>query len=195
MTPVSRASLGTKCAGIRLQIWPRSENFPAVGLRCVLFFIPRLVAGIKPVSQLFFYPKQSTPQDASENNYMSKQTTATKPNSDPLTADVEGYDSLTELALDLRWSWNHATDEIWRKLDPALWELTQNPWVVYAQGLALLAVASDKYEHAIDLEAVARIWGGGCIIRSGLLENIGAAFRVRRDLPNLLLDPALSHKL
>src|ERR1019366_5782519 len=66
MTPVSRAILGTKCAGIRLQIWPRSENFPAVGLRCVLFFIPRLVAGIKPVSQLFFYPKQSTPQDASE---------------------------------------------------------------------------------------------------------------------------------
>src|ERR1017187_7049127 len=66
MTPVSRTSLGTKCAGIRLQIWPRSENFPAVGLRCVLFFIPRLVAGIKPVSQLFFYPKQSTPKDASE---------------------------------------------------------------------------------------------------------------------------------
>src|SRR5476651_2663013 len=44
--------------------------------------------------------------------------------------DVEGFDSLAELALDLRWSWNHCTDEVWRKLDPALWELTQNPWVV-----------------------------------------------------------------
>src|ERR1039457_6413942 len=66
MTPVSGASLGTRWAEIRLQSWPRSENFPAVGLRCVLFFIPRLVAGIKPVSQLFFYRKQSTPKDATD---------------------------------------------------------------------------------------------------------------------------------
>ena len=67
--------------------------------------------------------------------------------------------------------------------------------IVYAQGLALLAVASDKYEYALDLEAVARIWRGGCIIRSGLLEDIRTAFQARRDLPNLLLDPALSHTL
>ncbi|MGA8491557.1 MAG: alpha-glucan family phosphorylase [Terriglobales bacterium] len=38
--------------------------------------------------------------------------------------------ALTELALDLRWSWNHSTDELWRRLDEDLWELTQNPWVV-----------------------------------------------------------------
>jgi starch phosphorylase len=37
---------------------------------------------------------------------------------------------LTELALDLHWSWNHSTDELWRKLDPELWGVTQNPWVV-----------------------------------------------------------------
>ena len=67
--------------------------------------------------------------------------------------------------------------------------------IVYAQGLALLAVASDKYKYALDLEAVARIWRGGCIIRSGLLDDIGAAFYARRDLPNLLLDPTLSHKV
>ena len=30
----------------------------------------------------------------------------------------------------MRWSWNHATDEVWRQLDPELWELTHNPWVV-----------------------------------------------------------------
>jgi starch phosphorylase len=44
--------------------------------------------------------------------------------------EVEGFDSLAELALDMRWSWNHSADEIWRQLDPGLWELTQNPWVV-----------------------------------------------------------------
>ena len=42
-------------------------------------------------------------------------------------ADVEGFDSLVELALDMRWSWNHATDEVWRQLDPVLWDLTHHP--------------------------------------------------------------------
>jgi glycogen phosphorylase len=57
--------------------------------------------------------------------------------------DVEGFDSLAELALDLRWSWNHCTDEVWRKLDPALWELTQNPWVV------LQTVSKDKLKSVL----------------------------------------------
>jgi 6-phosphogluconate dehydrogenase len=67
--------------------------------------------------------------------------------------------------------------------------------ITYAQGMALLAVASDKYKYHLDLEAVARIWRGGCIIRAALLEDICAAFRGRRELPNLLLDPNLSHKV
>jgi 6-phosphogluconate dehydrogenase len=67
--------------------------------------------------------------------------------------------------------------------------------ITYAQGMALLAVASEKYKYDLDLEAVARIWRGGCIIRSALLEAICAAFRTRHDLPNLLLDPALSRKV
>lgn len=32
--------------------------------------------------------------------------------------------------MDLRWNWDHATDKIWRQLDPVLWELTQNPLVI-----------------------------------------------------------------
>jgi starch phosphorylase len=43
---------------------------------------------------------------------------------------LEGFDDLVELALDLRWSWNHRADELWQQLDPALWELTHNPWAV-----------------------------------------------------------------
>src|SRR4030042_5081527 len=61
---------------------------------------------------------------------MSKQTPVRKPIYSLLPTDVQGFDSLGELALDMRWSWNHAADEVWRQLDPALWELTQNPWVV-----------------------------------------------------------------
>ncbi len=61
---------------------------------------------------------------------MSEQPPATKPIYSSLTANVKGFESLAELALDLRWSWNHYGDKVWRELDPELWELTQNPWVV-----------------------------------------------------------------
>jgi 6-phosphogluconate dehydrogenase len=65
----------------------------------------------------------------------------------------------------------------------------------YAQGLALLSVASAKYDYELNLESVARIWRGGCIIRSSLLEDIRVAFRAHTDLPNLLLDPGIAKKL
>jgi starch phosphorylase len=71
---------------------------------------------------------------------MEKQKRVSHPLFNLLPADVEGFDSLAELALDMRWSWNHAADEVWRKLDPALWELTHNPWVV------LQTVSRDQIE-------------------------------------------------
>ncbi len=62
---------------------------------------------------------------------MNEQATTTGYTVSDLRSDtVDGFDSLVELALDLRWSWNHSTDDIWRKLDSDLWETTQNPWVV-----------------------------------------------------------------
>ncbi len=42
----------------------------------------------------------------------------------------DGFDALTELALDLRWSWNHDTDEVWQQLDPVLWKRTRHPCTV-----------------------------------------------------------------
>jgi starch phosphorylase len=56
--------------------------------------------------------------------------------------EVDGFDALAELALDLRWSWNHAADELWQRLDPELWELTHNPWVV------LQTVSRDRLKRA-----------------------------------------------
>lgn len=60
-----------------------------------------------------------------------------------LPTEIDGFDSLVELALDLRWSWNHRADEVWRMLDPALWKVTQNPWVV------LQTVSRDRLESAL----------------------------------------------
>jgi len=53
-----------------------------------------------------------------------------KPKDSLLLKDIEGYDLLAELALDLQWAWSHADDELWQQLDPGLWEQTHNPWVI-----------------------------------------------------------------
>jgi starch phosphorylase len=58
-------------------------------------------------------------------------------------AGIDGFDSLSELALNLRWSWNHSTDEVWRQLDPKLWDITNNPWVV------LQTASSDKIKEVL----------------------------------------------
>jgi 6-phosphogluconate dehydrogenase len=67
--------------------------------------------------------------------------------------------------------------------------------LTYAQGMAVLGAASKKYVFHLDLEAVARIWRGGCIIRAALLDDIVSAFHRKNDLPNLLLDRDLSTKI
>ena len=44
--------------------------------------------------------------------------------------DTHISEALTDLALDLRWSFNHSADRLWQQLDPELWDLTHNPWVL-----------------------------------------------------------------
>jgi starch phosphorylase len=51
---------------------------------------------------------------------MSEQTWDSHPKERPLPADVRGFDSLVELALDVGSSWDHATDQVLRVLDPVL---------------------------------------------------------------------------
>ncbi len=60
----------------------------------------------------------------------------------------------------------------------------------YAQGLALLHIASNEYKYDFPIADIARIWRAGCIIRASLLSDITAAFRRNPALPNLLLDDA-----
>lgn len=74
---------------------------------------------------------------------MSKKTRVSHPIYHLLPTEIGGFDSLVELALDVHWSWNHATDEVWRQLDSRLWEITHNPWVV------LQTVSRDRIEHVL----------------------------------------------
>ena len=57
----------------------------------------------------------------------------------------------------------------------------------YAQGMALMQAASREYAYDLDMEAIARIWRGGCIIRAALLEDIRQAYTAQPDLPNMML--------
>lgn len=65
------------------------------------------------------------------------------PHPDPASREL--FSQLQDLALDLSWSWNHATDDIWRELDAALWSLTRNPWAVLqtVSRLRLVSLARD----------------------------------------------------
>ncbi|MFN2119557.1 MAG: NADP-dependent phosphogluconate dehydrogenase, partial [Anaerolineales bacterium] len=63
--------------------------------------------------------------------------------------------------------------------------------ITYAQGMAQLRSASQEYKYDLNLSDVARIWRGGCIIRSALLEPIRTAFAGQPDLLNALLDDKL----
>jgi glycogen phosphorylase len=74
---------------------------------------------------------------------MSNQTRVSHTSYNPLPTEIDGFDSLAELALDLHWSWNHATDEVWRQLDTELWGITHNPWVV------LQTVSRDRIEQVL----------------------------------------------
>jgi len=64
--------------------------------------------------------------------------------------------------------------------------------ISYAQGLALLVKASEEYKFEIPLKDVVKIWRGGCIIRSVLLEKFYSAYSSQPSLSNILLNKDIS---
>jgi glycogen phosphorylase len=75
-------------------------------------------------------------------------------------------DALAQLALDVRWSWNHSADKLWMQLDPELWDLTHNPWVV------LQTVSRQRLESVTSDTAFL-----------GMLEELTQATRTDREVP------------
>jgi starch phosphorylase len=47
---------------------------------------------------------------------MWEQSSVSDPIHELVARGIDGADSLVELALDMRWSWNHATDDVWEQL-------------------------------------------------------------------------------
>lgn len=67
--------------------------------------------------------------------------------------------------------------------------------VTYAQGMTLLAEASEEYDYDLDLEGISRIWRGGCIIRAELLELMRQAYNAEPKLKNLLVADVFVERL
>lgn len=81
-------------------------------------------------------------QDASMNPYPHAATL-------DLPSQIKG---LIDLALDLRWSWSHSSDVLWRTIDPDLWDKTVNPWLI------LQTVSTQRLrELAVDADFVAEL--------------------------------------
>ncbi|MHB1697607.1 MAG: alpha-glucan family phosphorylase [bacterium] len=93
---------------------------------------------------------------------MNKKIRVSHPLYGLLPIEINGFDSLAELALNMRYSWNHATDKVWQQLDPALWELTHNPWVV------LQTVSPDRIK--------------GMLADPVFRKNVDSLVRIRRRL-------------
>ena len=60
--------------------------------------------------------------------------------------------------------------------------------ITYAQGMSLLQTVSTEKKYDLNLSDIAKIWRGGCIIRSALLEEMRQAYDNNPKLPNLILD-------
>lgn len=67
--------------------------------------------------------------------------------------------------------------------------------VSYAQGFAVLQQASDEFDWELDLASIARLWRGGCIIRSAFLNQIAEAFESKDKPEHLLFAPYFKEEM
>jgi 6-phosphogluconate dehydrogenase len=80
---------------------------------------------------------------------------------------------------------NTSVEDSIKSLEDALYFSTI---ISYAQGMHLLAQASEEYKYDLKMDRIALIWRGGCIIRSVFLEDMYQAFKGDSSLKHLLLD-------
>jgi len=67
--------------------------------------------------------------------------------------------------------------------------------ITYAQGMHLLQKASEEYDYQLQLDQIAKIWRGGCIIRARFLDRIYDAFQQDPNLSHLVLDDTIQQQV
>ena len=101
-----------------------------------------------------------------------------------LPTEPKGIEYLTELALDLRGTWEHSADELWGHLDSELWRLTLNPWAVLQPVEISGVTVSAATLHNEDLIAQKDIRVGDWVevVRAGeVIPQVLGPLRERRD--------------
>ncbi len=80
-------------------------------------------------------------------------------------------------------------------LDHTFASLYASKLVSYAQGFSVLQKASDEFNWNLDLGSIARMWRGGCIIRSVFLNDIASAYEADEKPRQLLLAPYFAKEI
>ena len=63
--------------------------------------------------------------------------------------------------------------------------------LTYSQGMHLLYKASKDYHYELNPADIAKVWRGGCIIRSAFLADMYEAYKKNPQAEHLLLDPGI----
>jgi starch phosphorylase len=74
-----------------------------------------------------------------------------------LTPLPQGIEALVDLGLDLRWTWSHAADHLWKEIDPVVWARTGNPWLIL-QLYRLLEQEIVPLFYRRDAQGIPREW-------------------------------------
>ena len=67
--------------------------------------------------------------------------------------------------------------------------------VAYSQGFQLMQAGSKEYGYDLDMVSIAKVWRGGCIIRSQLLIPIVSAFEKNKKIENIMTDEKIAKEL
>ncbi len=87
---------------------------------------------------------------------------------------------------------NYFNDQLLEETEQSLYA---SKLVSYAQGFNVLKQASEQFGWELNLATIARLWRGGCIIRSAFLNDIAKAFEEDKQLSNLLLSPYFKQEI
>ncbi len=115
-----------------------------------------------------------------------------------LRMEVSGKYPLSSYGLTKRINSHDLTEPVIDRdqlLDELFSALYTSKLVSYAQGFAVIQGASDSFGWKLNLATIARLWRGGCIIRSVFLNDIADAFEAEEYPEHLLLAPYFRNEI
>lgn len=177
--------------------WNETElNAYLIEITAVIFSEPDNATGRRLIDVILDEAKQKGTGKWASEEAMELQTPTPTIDAAVSFRDLSGYGSERRMAEScLGGPSRSLSADRGRFLDLLTNALGAGMVLVYAQGMSLLRRASTAHRYDLDLATIARIWRGGCIIRSRFLEDIRTAYRRQPGLANLVMDPHFAAEL